>query len=436
MPSLVADSPESFCKTLSQLKTRRACLTFDAGTQRVVASHRALEPLADWLAANTRDYDQHEAVFLERGLESGALFGAFVHKTVRGQAQGGLRFWPYADLAGFLSDGLRLAQGMGRKNALAGLWWGGGKGVIARAPEAPFEDPEFRRVLYREYGSFISSLNGAYITAEDVGTRPDDMANVFATTRFVSCVPSAVGGSGNPSPWTARGVVCAMQAALEVAGLGALEGKTIAMQGLGNVGSEMVEDLLDAKVGAIIATDISERNVEAAKQRFKGAPLSAAVVAPGDNAILSAECDVLAPNALGGVMNPDTIAGVRAKVVCGAANNQLLDAQRDARSLVERGIVFVPDFVANRMGIVNCANEQYGRLENDPSITRHFDASWEGSVYQVTRRVLTRAKASGQTPTEAANRLADELGREPHPIWPHRAQQIIDDLVARGWHAG
>lgn len=434
MLSLVASSPESFCQTLSQLNTRRACFTFDASKGLVVPSHEALTPLAEWLLANTRDYDEHEAIFLERGAESGALFGAFIHKTMRGQAQGGLRFWPYSDLSGFLSDGLRLAQGMGRKNALAGLWWGGGKGVIARPPKTPFEDVDYRRVLYREYGSFVSSLNGAYITAEDVGTRPDDMANVFATTRFVSCVPSAVGGSGNPSPWTAQGVVCAMQAALEVAGLGTLAGKTIAMQGLGNVGAEMVEDLLDAKVRAIVATDISERNVTAAKQRFNGAPLSADVVAPGDNAILSAACDVLAPNALGGVLKPDTIAGIRAKVVCGAANNQLLDAERDARLLVERGIVFVPDFVANRMGIVNCANEQYGRLRNDPSITRHFDASWEGSVHQVTRRVLERAIGSGQTPTEAANRLADELGREPHPIWPHRARKIIDDLVASGWH--
>lgn len=425
--------PTRFCDTLKQLGIRRVWLRFDAQSGRVSASHPDLAPLADWLAANTRDFAQHEAVFLERGERSGALMGAFIHQTVRGQAQGGLRFWPYPALDQFLSDGLRLAQGMGRKNALAGLWWGGGKGVIVRDPDAPYLDESFRSTLFREYGSFVSSLNGAYITAEDVGTRPSDMASVFATTRFVSCVPAEVGGSGNPSPWTARGVVCAMQAALEVAGLGTLAGKTVAMQGLGNVGAAMLGELLKAGVGRVIAADISSVNVETARQRFQDARVTVRLAERGDDSILEVPCDVLAPNALGGVLSSATIPKLAAKIVCGAANNQLLDGERDAKLLAERGIWFVPDFVANRMGIVNCANEQYGRLSEDPAILRHFDANAEGSVFQVTKQVLMRARERGQTPSEAANLLADELGQVPHPIWGHRTKHIIDDLVLSGW---
>jgi len=433
MASLFSLPPKRFAEHLKQLGIRRVCLRFDPATTRVTASHPELAPLADWLAANTRDLAEHEAVFLERGERSGALMGAFIHKTVRGQAQGGLRFWPYAGLDQFLSDGLRLAQGMGRKNALAGLWWGGGKGVIVRDPDAPYLDENYRSILYREYGSFVSSLNGAYITAEDVGTRPSDMASVFSTTRFVSCVPAEVGGSGNPSPWTAKGVVCAMHAALEVAGLGSLAGKSVAMQGLGNVGAAMVAELLSAGVARIVAADIAPAHVEAARQRFQDARLTLRLAERADDSILRAEADVLAPNALGGVLNPTTIPQIAAKIVCGAANNQLLDSDRDAKLLAERGILFVPDFVANRMGIVNCANEQYGRLSEDPAILRHFDDSAEGSVFRVTKQVLLRARELGQTPSEAANRLADELGEVPHPIWGHRTKHIIDDLLRTGW---
>jgi glutamate dehydrogenase/leucine dehydrogenase len=156
-------------------------------------------------------------------------------------------------------------------------------------------------------------------------------------------------------------------------------------------------------------------------------------VAPGDREILAEPCDILAPNALGGILNPESIMRLRTKIVCGAANNQLLDQDRDAALLRERSIVYVPDFVANRMGIVNCANEQYGSIENDPVINRHYDRDWEGSVYRVTQAVLQRAEASGMTSAQAANALADELGQEPHPIFPERTAAIVRALLAQGW---
>jgi glutamate dehydrogenase/leucine dehydrogenase len=124
---------------------------------------------------------------------------------------------------------------------------------------------------------------------------------------------------------------------------------------------------------------------------------------------------------------------LQARIVCGAANNQLLDDRRDDRLLAERGILYVPDFVANRMGIVSCANEQYGNLPNDPAIERHFGRSWDNSVYAITTQVLDRAAREGITTAAAANALADEAGRVPHPIWGHRSRAILDSLVRDGW---
>lgn len=382
---------------------------------------------------NTRDYHGHQAIFLEAGEQSGALMGAFLHRTRRGQGIGGVRLWPYDTLADFLNDGLRLSLGMGRKNALAGLWWGGGKGVIARPPGQGHTDPAFRAKLFHDYGRFITSLRGAYVTAEDVGTTPDDMAEIYKVTRFVACAPESVGGSGNPSPATARGVVSAMEAALDYVGLGSLEGKVIAMQGVGNVGSCMLPLLLERGVAKIVAAEVSEEAVRLLSHRYPGERVQLRVVALGDRQILAEPCDILAPNALGGILNPESIPRLRTKIVCGAANNQLLDQERDAVLLAKRSIVYVPDFVANRMGIVNCANEQYGSLDNDPAINRHYDRDWPGSIHRVTRAVLERAETSGVTSADAANALADELGEQPHPIFPERTAAIVRALLDQGW---
>src|SRR5262245_6377909 len=235
--------PHVFAERLTALGLRRAAFIHD-GAAGSTCSHPELEGLGQSLLGNTRDYDRHQAVFLEVGEQTGVLLGAFLHRTRRGQGIGGVRLWSYASVADFLSDGLRLSKGMGRKNALAGLWWGGGKGVIARAPGQRHEEPAYRAQLFRDYGRFITSLRGAYVTAEDVGTTEPDMAEIHAVTRYVVCVPARVGGSGNPSPATARGVVSAMSGALDYKGLGDLRGKVVAMQGVGNVGGFMLEELL------------------------------------------------------------------------------------------------------------------------------------------------------------------------------------------------
>lgn len=425
-------TPHAFVEQLQAFGLRRAAFV-QSPSAGLECSHPKLEPLAQSLIGNARDYDRHEAVFLEVGEQTGALLGAFLHRTHRGQGIGGVRLWPYDTVNDFLSDGLRLAMGMGRKNALAGLWWGGGKGVIARAPGTQHTDPAYRVKLFHDYGRFITSLRGAYVTAEDVGTTPDDMAEIYRVTRFVACAPESVGGSGNPSPATARGVVCAMEGALDYSGLGDLTGKTIAMQGVGNVGGSMVPLLLERGVARIVAAEVSAEVARMLSHQYPDGRFLVRVVAPGDREILAEPCDILAPNALGGILEPATIARLRTRIVCGAANNQLLDQDRDAKLLAARSVVYVPDFLANRMGIVNCANEQYGWFENDPAIVKHFDREWEGSVYRVTQAVLRRATATGITSTEAANALADELAARAHPIFPDRTRAIIQALLRDGW---
>ncbi|MCA9695642.1 MAG: Glu/Leu/Phe/Val dehydrogenase, partial [Myxococcales bacterium] len=303
-------------------------------------------------------------------------------------------------------------------------------------PGDQHRDPEFRARLFREYGRFTSSLRGCYYTAEDVGTRPVDIEGVFATTRFCTCTPPAVGGAGNPSPHTARGVVCAMEGALAHLGLGTLAGKSIVMQGTGNVGASMIGELLARDVASIVASDIAEERAAEVRAQFAGRPVEVVVTAPGDASILARPCDILAPNALGGVLNPETIPTIAARIVCGAANNQLLDDDRDGAALRARGIVYVPDFLANRMGIVYCANEQYGQVRDDPAIHRHFGRDWENSVYRVAIRALTLADAEDITTAAAANHLADALASELHPLWGHRGQAIIDGLIADGWETG
>jgi leucine dehydrogenase len=411
----------------------RIQFTWSEREGRLTPSDPALVDLAAQITTDRRDFDAHEAIFIERHAETGAVFGAFLHRTVRGQGAGGVRNLTYDSIGAFLTDGLRLSRGMGRKNALAGLHWGGGKGLIAREASSPIGDPAFRAELYRGYGRFITSLKGAYVTAEDVGTGPDDMAHVFETTRFTTCIPPEVGGSGNPSTFTARGVVVAMQAAAEQVGLGSLRGKTVAMQGIGHVGQAMISLLLDAGVARLIAVDVDANVCARIRSRFPDSRLDVRVVRPEDHDILAEACDVLAPNALGGVLNPDTIPGISATIICGAANNQLLDEDRDALALFESGVACVPDFLANRMGIVNCSNEQYGLLPDDPAILRHLGRDWEHSIHQTTQRVFARSRREGIPPFTAATRLADELLSEPHPLFGHRTAAIITALAASDW---
>lgn len=425
-------SPAALCELLAREGIRRFHLVWDEEADRVQASYPVLEPLARLLEQDRRDFDRHEGVFVQSAPDTGVLQGAFVHRTCRGQGAGGVRFWRYDTVEEFLRDGLRLARGMTHKNALAGLWWGGGKGVMARGTGRA-EDPAARRRIYEEYGELMTSLQGCYVTAEDVGTSVADMSAVFSRTRFTTCIPPVLGGSGNPSVPTARGVVRGMEAALAHLGRGGLAGKTIAVQGLGHVGEPLIGFLREKGVARVIGSDIDPSRRDALTRSFPGLDLEVRIVERGDDSILAEPADVVAPCATGGILNPRTIPRIQAPVVCGAANNQLEDPERDDLLLQERGVLYLPDFLVNRMGIVNCADEQYGYVDPDPRIEAHLGDDWDNSVYNLSREVLEEARRTGATPARVALDLAERRSRELHPVWGHRSAQIIRSLVRNGW---
>lgn len=431
---LLQYSPQEFIEHLNNEQISRFYFVYDAQHRRVKCSHPQLQPIAEFLQADTRDFMEHEGLFFQITQYHDIIQGAFVHKTNRGQATGGVRYWHYSTVEDYLRDGLRLAKGMTRKNALAGLWWGGGKGVMAKNPAIDHEDPDIRAYIYREYGKFISSLRGCYVTAEDVGTHVSDMAKVFSCTRYAVCIPEEWGGSGNPSVPTARGVICGMEAALEFLGEGELAGKTVAIQGMGNVGGPLIRFLFEKDVGKVVACDMDARLVEKAKTELPDRNLEASVVFQGDESIFATECDILSPNATGAILNPRTISLIKASIICGAANNQLEDSQRDDELLFKRKLIYVPDFLTNRMGIVNAANEQYGYLEDDPLFERHLSWDWEYSIFQTCLSMFHESQAKDKPTARIAMEMADKLSSERHPIFGHRGQQIIDSLVATDWH--
>jgi glutamate dehydrogenase/leucine dehydrogenase len=432
--NLLGLTTSDFIRYLKKEKINKFYCVFDDESKTLVASHKQLQPIADFFANDKRDFIEHEGWFCKVSDNYDMLLGAFIHRTNRGQAAGGVRYWSYETIEDYFRDGLRLGAGMTFKNALAGLWWGGGKGVIAHDTELDKMDSEIRKNIYREYGLFMSTLNGCYVTAEDVGTSVEDMANVFSGTRFTTCIPEHFGGSGNPSTPTAKGIISGMEAALEFLNMGTLEGKTIAIQGLGHVGEPLIKFLFEKKVKKIIGTDINQTNVDSVKKLFSGMNLECRLVDKTDNSIYAEDCDIFSPNATGAILNKRTIPLLKARIVCGAANNQLEEMIADGKKLHEKGIIYVPDFLTNRMGIVTCAKEQYGYVNNDPLIENHFSREWEHSIFNRTFQVLRESKEKNIPSAEIALKLADKLSKENHPIFGHRGKQIIKSLVDNKWH--
>ncbi len=427
-------SPQEFVRFLHDQRISKFFFIYDPDHNRLFSSHSELQSVADFIEADRRDFDRHEGLFFQISRPTDTLQGAFVHRTNRGQASGGVRYWHYDSVEEYLRDGLRLSKAMTQKIALAGLWWGGGKGVMVQNPDMDCSNPDMRASVYRSFGDLLTSLRGCYVAAEDVGTNVADMANIYSRTRFTTCIPQELGGSGNPSILTAKGVICGMDAGLAITGDGTMKGKSVAVQGMGNVGGPLIGFLFERGVKRVIANDINPDLVQRLKREFAGRELEASVVERGDMSILGAECDILSPCATGAILNPDTIPQLKAKIICGGANNQLEDAERDGLLLHRRNVTFVPDFIANRMGIVNCANEQYGYVNNDDYIQRHLGKEWEHSIYQISLRVLRTSLETGEPSARIAMRLADNLPLENHPIFGHRGRRIIDSLLEDRWH--
>lgn len=430
---LLQQSPIDFIKFLRNNSITKFYFVYDAESKSIKTSHEELKEIAVFLLSSSKDFEMHEGIFIQLSSKYDILLGAFIHRTNRGQAAGGVRYWNYNNMASYFEDGMRLAKGMTHKNALAGLWWGGGKGVMAHNSEFDKYDSSLREYIYKEYGEFMTSLNGCYVTAEDVGTSVEDMSNIFSTTRFTTCIPNLLGGSGNPSIPTAKGVVAGMEAALNFIGEDSLEGKTIAVQGLGHVAIPLIHFLFEQNVGKVIACDIFPEVVNAAMKEFYNFNFEAELVNKSDTSILETDCDILAPCATGAILDSESIPKIKAKIICGAANNQLANPEKDDMVLSERGIIYIPDFLTNRMGIVNCADEQAGYVNNDPLIERHLSKEWEYSIHRTTLRVLNKSKTDGIPPGKIALNLANTLSLENNPIYGHRSQLIIDSLVENKW---
>ncbi|KAJ3121665.1 hypothetical protein HK098_003489 [Nowakowskiella sp. JEL0407] len=397
----------------------------------LVASHPILQQIADYFKEESTDYDSHEGFFLHVSPKTKVLQSAFVHRTKRGPGAGGVRSWFYDTMEEFFRDGLRLSKGMSHKNALADLWWGGGKGVMARNTGKglmPEDSPEDRETVYKEYGAFLTSLRGCYCSAEDVGTSVSDVAAMYSMTRYTTCIPAELGGSGNPSIPTARGVVRGLQAAFEYAGK-SLYGAKIAVQGVGHVGTPLIEMLFELGVSKIIASDVDSHREEEILETFAGKNFDLRIVQKGDMSILFEDVDAVCPCATGSILNSKTIPQIKAQIVCGAANNQLTDIKNDDKELKKRGIIYIPDFLVNRMGIVNCADEHMGALENDPKLEKHLGSEWENSIYRLTLQVLLDAEKIDKTTQEIALDLAEKKTQEVNPLYGHRGKVIIQTLL-------
>ncbi|MFP4846401.1 Glu/Leu/Phe/Val family dehydrogenase [Winogradskyella sp. PE311] len=334
-------------------------------------------------------FDDHEQIVFcnDKDTRLKAIIG--IHNTVLGPALGGTRMWQYNNEWEALNDVLRLSRGMTFKSAITGLNLGGGKAVIIGDAKTQ-KTPE----LMKRFGEFVHSLSGRYITAEDVGMTTGDMDTVREVTPYVTGISESKGGAGNPSPITAYGVFMGMKAAAQFQyGSDVLEDKNVFVQGIGNVGEALVEHLVNEGANVTI-TDISRERLEDVRSKY------GASIYEG-NDIYSEPMDIYAPCALGATINDDTINKLQAKVIAGAANNQLADENKHGKILRDRGIIYAPDFLINAGGIINV----YAELENydRQEIMRKTE-----NIFNTTLEILDRAKANEITTHIAALSIAKE----------------------------
>lgn len=332
----------------------------------------------------------HEQVVSCHDPASGLRAVIAIHSTALGPALGGVRFYPYDCVDAAVEDALNLSRGMAYKNSLAGLDLGGGKSVIIGDP-ATAKTPE----LLRAFGRFVQSLGGRYVTACDVGTYVPDMDVIAQETAYVVSRGPALGGSGDPSPMTALGVFQGMRAAADHAwDTPSLRGRRVGVAGIGKVGRHLVELLL-ADGAAVVATDVDDAALDALRRDRP----QVEVVADTE-ALLRSDLDVYAPCALGGALDDDTVPLIGARIVCGAANNQLAHPGI-GELLAGRGILYAPDYLVNAGGVIQVADERIGY--DAARVRARVDA-----IFETTSQVFARAAADGVPPGVAADRLAEQ----------------------------
>ncbi len=333
---------------------------------------------------NLRAYDDHEQIVFCSDVASGLKAIICIHSTALGPAVGGCRMWEYNTDEGALVDALRLSRGMTYKNAMAGLPFGGGKSVIIGNPKTLKSE-----ALFRAFGKFVHSISGRYVSAEDVGTSPADIAIVHKETPYVLGLE---GKSGDPSPMTAYGVYKGIKAAVKSKlGRDSLDGVKIAVQGLGHVGYYLCKHLSD-EGAKLFVTDINKESIEKVVAEFKATAVDV-------NAIYTQDVDVYAPCALGATVNDETLPRLKCSIVAGAANNVLAE-DRHGIALMNRGILYAPDYVINAGGIINVSFEN--NYSKDAAMKK------TENIYNTLMNVFERASAEGK-PT---NVVADELARQ------------------------
>jgi valine dehydrogenase (NAD+) len=339
----------------------------------------------------------HEQVTFRADEATGLKSIIALYSTALGPGLGGTRFYPYASEQDALDDVLNLSTAMAYKNALAGLDHGGGKAVIIGDPAR-----DKTEALLRAYGRFVESLDGRYVTACDVGTYVADMDVVALETRWATGRSEANGGAGDSSVLTAFGVFQGMRASAEhVWGAPTLAGRRVGIAGVGKVGVHLVDHLL-ADGASVVVTDVSSAAVE----RVRSVHAEVEVV-PDVDTLAAADLDVYSPCAMGGALSDEVVAVLQARIVCGAANNQLAHPGIE-KLLADRGVLYAPDYVVNSGGVIQVADELHG-----------FDfaraKAKTGGIFETTRRVFELAATDGVPPAVAADRLAESLMSAPSP---------------------
>ncbi len=331
----------------------------------------------------------HEQVVFCSNKEAGLKAIIAIHNTTLGPALGGTRMWSYTSDEAALNDVLRLSRGMTYKAAVSGLNLGGGKAVIIGDSAT-----QKNELLFRTFGKFVEGLAGRYITAEDVGTSVRDMEFVRMETKYVTGISKALGGSGDPSPVTGYGVFVGMKACAKFKwGNDSLKGKKIAVQGAGNVARYLCEHLYN-EGAEIFITDINDAKVKKVMETVK-----AQFVKPDQ--IYDIDADIFSPNALGAIINDNTISRIKAEIVAGGANNQLEKETVHGPKLIEKGILYAPDYVINAGGLINVANELEG-YRQDRALKQA-----EG-IYDIISKILETSSKDNIPTYEASNKIAEE----------------------------
>ncbi len=336
---------------------------------------------------NVMAKEGHEQLVVSTDPDTGLKAIISIHSTLLGPSLGGCRFWAYKSFEEAAADVLRLSKAMTYKAAISGLNLGGGKAVICARPG------EKTPAMLRAFGRFVDSLAGLYVTAQDVGMTLADLEAIREVTRYAAGIPEAMGGSGDPSPMTARGVQHGMRACLkQVFGSDSFRDRTVAVQGLGKVGRHLV-GLLHQEGARLIVSDL-----DASRMKAAASEVQAETMPP--NRIHTADCDIFAPCAMGGLLNSSAISKLRCRIVAGSANNPLANWM-DAKLLQRRGILYAPDYVINAGGLINiaCEMEGYQKEKAEERVA---------GIAENLARVFARAKEEKITPLEAADRLAEE----------------------------